>query len=295
MKRRVFLLIAVTMLGGIALNAQEMAYTYVQQNGTKLEQFGTAAFGVSSNPEVTFVDGKAVMTVNGNTVAELPMDNGGQLVVEFTTTLEEDRLNKVEKEVGEAGYATFYSPFQLQVEPWSEVKVHIPTYDSENNVLKCNESTLVAAGNIIPAGTGLLLKNAHQAGFYITTGEATIAGKGALSGSALNIPTSSAALESGNVIYTLGHEKENKDLFGFFKYTGTSLNAGSAYLVAAKPSSSAKDFVELSFGDEATAIDGVDVNGQQSTVNSIFNLAGQKVGADYKGIVIVNGKKFIKQ
>jgi hypothetical protein len=29
--------------------------------------------------------------------------------------------------------------------------------------------------------------------------------------------------------------------------------------------------------------------------NIIFNLAGQKVGADYKGIVIKNGRKFIQK
>ena len=29
--------------------------------------------------------------------------------------------------------------------------------------------------------------------------------------------------------------------------------------------------------------------------NAVYNLAGQKVGNDYKGIVIVNGKKFMQK
>lgn len=36
-----------------------------------------------------------------------------------------------------------------------------------------------------------------------------------------------------------------------------------------------------------------DINGQQSTINSMYNLAGQKVGANYKGVKIINGKKVL--
>ena len=45
--------------------------------------------------------------------------------------------------------------------------------------------------------------------------------------------------------------------------------------------------------NEATGIE--NVNGQQSAVNGIFNLAGQRVGEDYRGVVIKSGKKSLKQ
>lgn len=63
--------------GGIA-HAQSI-YTYVQQNGEKLGQLGTASFEVNadSNPTVEFVDGKAVMIIGDNKVASLPMSHGG--------------------------------------------------------------------------------------------------------------------------------------------------------------------------------------------------------------------------
>ena len=37
------------------------------------------------------------------------------------------------------------------------------------------------------------------------------------------------------------------------------------------------------------------VNAQKTQNNVIYNLAGQKVGNDYKGIVIMNGKKFMQK
>ena len=42
----------------------------------------------------------------------------------------------------------------------------------------------------------------------------------------------------------------------------------------------------------------MDVRGERSEERGekiLYNLAGQKVGADYKGIVVVNGKKVIKK
>ncbi|MBQ6379074.1 MAG: hypothetical protein IJJ56_09810, partial [Prevotella sp.] len=44
---------------------------------------------------------------------------------------------------------------------------------------------------------------------------------------------------------------------------------------------------------EATGIKNVKAN--KATNNARYNLAGQKVDASYKGIVIMNGKKFIQK
>lgn len=47
------------------------------------------------------------------------------------------------------------------------------------------------------------------------------------------------------------------------------------------------------FGGSETAINGVQAS--QPTDNKAYNLAGQRVGDDYKGIVIVNGKKYLRK
>lgn len=44
-----------------------------------------------------------------------------------------------------------------------------------------------------------------------------------------------------------------------------------------------------------TGIDGVYTNAVDNKSNAVYNLAGQKVGDDYKGIVIVNGKKILRK
>lgn len=76
MKRLIFVFSLLSFAGG-KIYAQK-AYTYVRQNGTKLEKLGTAAFdvGEKSQPRVHFVDGKAVMTIGETRVAALPMKNG---------------------------------------------------------------------------------------------------------------------------------------------------------------------------------------------------------------------------
>ncbi|MDO5446667.1 MAG: hypothetical protein Q4F34_02680 [Prevotellaceae bacterium] len=251
--KKISIIASMLMLGIGMVNAQT-AYTSVQQNGSKIAALGTAAFSVTDNPTVEFIDGKAVMKIDENTVAELPMTTNGELVVDFTAP--EGDVNTVSKSVSAAGYATIYSPFQLQV-PTTGVEVYAPTYDSENHMLKCNDDTKVN-GKILPAGTGLLLRNEGTANFTISAGDATAVSKAALSGSALTIPTESVEVGDGKAIYTLGHEKTHKDLFGFFKYSGTTLNAGVAYLIAPKASSTAKEEgVMFSFGDDANSIESI--------------------------------------
>ena len=58
MKRLIFVFSLLSFAGG-KIYAQK-AYTYVRQNGTKLEKLGTAAFDVAaqSYPRVQFVDAR---------------------------------------------------------------------------------------------------------------------------------------------------------------------------------------------------------------------------------------------
>ena len=72
---------------------------------------------------------------------------------------------------------------------------------------------------------------------------------------------------------------------GFYTWAGGNLPAGKVYLV--NPNSS-REFFGFDEG-VATSISTID-NGQL-TMENAYNLQGQKVGSEYKGIVIVNGKK----
>lgn len=148
MRRQFLFFSMLSVMGGIA-HAQSI-YTYVQQNGEKLGQLGTASFEVNadSNPTVEFVDGKAVMTIGNNKVASLPMSHGGELVVEWTTTLDEGELNRLTKSPTDLRpFATIYSPFQLVVPEGSDV--YAPSFDPSSNLLYLGNK--LAAGDCADA------------------------------------------------------------------------------------------------------------------------------------------------
>jgi len=93
--------------------------------------------------------------------------------------------------------------------------------------------------------------------------------------------------------------QKNGDDVGFYKVTETSSNyiidQFRCYLTlpAADPGAHALTIVYPDDG-ETTGI--ADVRGQKEDVrNDIFNLSGQRVGKDYKGVVIKNGRKMIQK
>ena len=53
--------------------------------------------------------------------------------------------------------------------------------------------------------------------------------------------------------------------------------------------------LDPNLGGTATGIDQIEANGNAKLSGAVYNLAGQRVGADYKGIVIRNGKKFVQK
>lgn len=72
------------------------------------------------------------------------------------------------------------------------------------------------------------------------------------------------------------------------KANGTKISPFRAYFTGIPEGAPAK----LNFIDgEATGINGV--NAEAAADGAIYNLAGQKVSAAYKGIVIKNGKKYL--
>ena len=73
---------------------------------------------------------------------------------------------------------------------------------------------------------------------------------------------------------------------------GSTLKAGKVYLEFAE--AQAKDFI--GFGEETTAIETLNIEHGTLNVDApIYNLAGQRVGKEYKGLVIVNGKKIVRK
>ena len=100
--------------------------------------------------------------------------------------------------------------------------------------------------------------------------------------------------ESG--AYVVATDNSDKKNAGFFRVVGTvTVPAGKAYLFTDDTTGAKSLDIVFADGSEATGIESV-VEGAKVDVPTVFyNLSGQQVGNDYKGIVVGNdGKKYLK-
>ena len=174
-------------------------------------------------------------------------------------------------------YATLCVPFDITLEGATAY-----TLTKEGATLNLSEGTTsVAAGTpVLLVGTG-----ASATATIGTNYSATISTTTALTGSYLEI-----ASFNGTTNYVLGSDGTK---VGFYHWDGPTLKANRAYIAGSgSGSGDVKGFV-LNFDDDATGIKAID-NGQQTTDNVIYNVAGQRLQKMQKGINIVNGKKILK-
>ena len=106
-------------------------------------------------------------------------------------------------------------------------------------------------------------------------------------------------------LYLFGYNTKDakNNPYGFYLYSAwstandnkTVIPANKPFLIQSGNTSGAKVYVMFSDGT-TTAIDNVFSGDTQISADAPrYNLAGQRVGKDYKGVVIVKGKKFIQK
>ena len=162
------------------------------------------------------------------------------------------------------------------------------TYKIEGNVL--SRSREYKKGDVLPKGTAVVLE--AKEGKYIfeetsKTGETDP--YNALRGSDTKTTTS-----GGEVYYVFG---KGSNGVGFYwkEANGKAFTteAHKAYLVyTPSKTTNAKSFLGF---DVALEIQGPMVREKTTFDGPIYNLAGQRVDKDYKGIIIVNGKKYLNR
>ena len=175
--------------------------------------------------------------------------------------------------VGEGGNAMFSATCAVDFSLTPEVEAYVVT-DVKGNYTELAQVTAV------PAGTGVLLK--AKAGNYklAPVPEAEAVQKNLLV--AVDEDYTIAASDVQN-IWSLA--TDDKGQACFTSVVGSVVEAGSAYLSVA----SDKDYIYL---DKATGLRGINAAATLDTKAPMYNVAGHKVDASYKGIVIQNGKKF---
>ena len=97
--------------------------------------------------------------------------------------------------------------------------------------------------------------------------------------------------ETGKTVLTLGIKNK---VVGFRKPAGGIVGANKAYLLVTTPSggSTAPELVIGIDDDETTGINGVKADNADVDA-PMFNIAGQRVSNNAKGLVIKNGKKYM--
>ena len=180
--------------------------------------------------------------------------------------------------VNSSGYATYYTDVALDFTGLDNMFA----YTAEVSEGKVNFTKV----DKVPANTGVLLRNPNG---LTATNVVPVAdsatGTSAFVGTLEDIATlASVDGEYSNFILNNGNSG-----IGFYPANDKKVAAHKAYLHV-NTSALAKGLTFIGF-DDATGIELMEIENNNA---QMFNLAGQRVGNDYKGIVIINGKKVRK-
>lgn len=170
--------------------------------------------------------------------------------------------------VSAAGYATFSCAGALDLDNMTQGFEAYKVVSVGDDVV-----TTEKVEGTVAAGTGLIIKGQGECTIPVVAEGATVEDN-------LLVATTGEDITSG---YVLGLEGE-KVMFLQIGEVAAQLAAGKAYLPAQVSNARA-----LRIANESTGITNV---ATAAKANVMYNIAGQRVSDNAKGIVIVNGKKF---
>ncbi len=214
--------------------------------------------------------------------------------------------------IGSGGYATFcYDTYSWYVPDGVTAAYAYTTTATKKSDAPCylTVSKTYNTGDIIPAGVAVVLKGTAGATPTFYNPDMNAAGtkpdKNVLLGNGSGSTLSASKYNDSNYnFYYLMQEYQNGP-WGFFwgaaKGAAVDLKAHMAYF-SLPGAQAAKGFImQMPDDDSTTGIVAIPVYGDSSTPGGLdssapmYNAAGQRVGASYKGIVIQNGRKFVKR
>lgn len=194
-------------------------------------------------------------------------------------------------------YAKSFSLTTADTEPYSlylDYPVTIPTgIEAYTGTLDAKEETLTMklVEGTIPANTAVIVKSA-AADTYVFKETSTAASIESNSLKGVTADTDIATLVTpGKTLLTLG-TKDGKVAFRKPAAGTTQVKANKAYLLVNTPSGEKPKTVKMIFDGETTGISEFTAN-EDATNAPLFNLNGQRVNANAKGLLIKNGKKII--
>ena len=263
----------------------------------------TAAADLSTGWTVTV---KGVLTLYNNSTLEMTTGNYITSIVKPSETYTPATLTGFAQS-GSDYYATFSSDQVTFFPERDENKSFTTDVQKASVASKTLELTNLAtakatidgkevSGYFVPANTGVLIKASFDGASSITY--YTVSGKevAELTDNML-YPASKAMSELTDCyFYKLAYDNYTAQTgLGFYWGAGNgaafTAKTNGAYLAVSKSTSAKSAF---RFDGTTTAISAINTENAK-TGNAVYNIQGQRVGANYKGLVIVNGKKIIKK
>lgn len=294
--------IAVTDISGLSAVSGGMKYVKKYQDlsvldlneGDKIsmEFISEGAPQICSN-NVSYIDGSTVQNITSataivsGTVYTLLSDGSFDLYFNTSNAATFSKLTIKKPQtmtIGATGYRTFSAPEAIDISGQTNFGAYYASSEADGVVTM----TKITDG-IIPANTAVMLYGTSGTFYYTTaTGSTNFS-------SNLLQPVVSDAQEvgityTGKTTYVLA-KPASTVCFAKLSAACTDMG-GKAYLLL--PNGGGARQISFNFDNEATDIS--TVNGEGSKVNgceSAYSLSGQRVGKDYKGLVIKNGKKYI--
>ena len=182
--------------------------------------------------------------------------------------------------IGDAGFATHASKFAVDYSNRTDgLEAYAVKYT--NGTLTYNK-----IDGIVPANTAVLLKG--EAKEYTLT-----AAKGEATKVDTDLKVANGETKGNGNIYCLAKKASNG--VGFYQVSSdVTIPKNKAYLEIGTPATTLAKYYSIGIGGNTTGIQAIHQNSVKAD-GIMYSLSGQRVGKDYKGIVICNGKKMIKK
>ena len=268
----------IAMIGAAMLMACSMASAQTKEEAILFSGAGMDySYLLAEKVSVTFDEGGiALISLDGMDEKEFVIADGYPVTAEFknafrlTANEDPDNLGNF--------YSTFYtSEGAYKVPETAKAFIGEVKKGKDIDVL----SLTATADGLIPASEAVILRGEESDIVLMPSCRKDAASTTNMllgSDELMTLPQNSYALSYG------------QHGLGFYDFSGSVLPANKAYLTLGSSAASSISF-RFSFGD-ATDID-IPVNDNANA--PAYNLQGQQVDENYRGIVIINGKKVLKQ
>ena len=245
--------------------------SYTDNDFTSLAELGkiTYNFGnpISSTVKYTGTKAAKILIYSGNS---------GINLYDIKVTPATSTSEKVT--ISEAGFATHASKFAVDYSNRTDgLEAYSVSYNSSSK-----ELTYTKIDGVVQAGKAVILKGKGNYILEASSETATVTETG--------LKASDGSIKGAENIYCLANKN---NVVGFYQVSSTvTIPANKAYLEI-NAANSAK-YYSIGIGGNTTGIQTIQQNGVKAD-GIMYSLSGQRVGKDYKGIVICNGKKMIKK